>query len=234
LETKETLTVSNGSAMKQAHTGSLPTLLGDADPNPTKERIMQYAVIRFFDAGFQNVSINQLTSELGMSKKTFYRVFESKDDLVRQLVLRMVANIARRAQAIIDAERPFVQKIEALMDHLAEQIRRLNRPLMQELLRYQPALWDEVQSFRRKRVMEVFSALIAEGKASGRIRPELNTRIFLLTFIGAVEAVLTPTVLADEAFSGDEVVVGMLSTFFHGILTEKAGNELRSFHTTST
>ena len=80
--------------------------------------------------------------------------------------------------------------------------------------------------------MEVFSRLITEGKSSGHIRPELNTRIFLLSYIGALEAVLTPAVLVDEAFSGEDVVVCILSTFFHGILTEQASKELRTLHVT--
>jgi AcrR family transcriptional regulator len=211
-----------------------PTLFGISDPDPIKERILQYALIRFLDAGFHSVSVDIFTSELNMSKKTFYRVFDSKNDLVRQLLLRVVTNIGSRVKELLETDRPFVEKIELLMSLLANQIRRLNKPLMQDLMRYLPSVWEEVQTLRRKRVLEVFANLIAQGKSSGHIRPEVNTRIFLLTFVGAVEAVLTPAVLAEEAFSGEEVVICILSTFFHGILTEEASKELRTRHIQST
>ena len=48
---------------------------------------MQYALIRFLDAGFRRVSVDELTSDLAMSKRTFYRIFDSKEDLVGQLAL---------------------------------------------------------------------------------------------------------------------------------------------------
>src|SRR4051794_4525024 len=48
----------------------------------TRERLIEAAVRRFYRDGFRNVGIEQVYSEVGISKTAFYKHFESKDDLM--------------------------------------------------------------------------------------------------------------------------------------------------------
>src|SRR3954464_12220086 len=48
----------------------------------TRQRLIEAAVRRFYRDGFRNVGINQVFSDVGISKTAFYKHFESKDDLM--------------------------------------------------------------------------------------------------------------------------------------------------------
>jgi AcrR family transcriptional regulator len=48
----------------------------------TRQRLTEAAVRRFYRDGFRNVGIDQVYSEVGISKTAFYKHFESKDDLM--------------------------------------------------------------------------------------------------------------------------------------------------------
>lgn len=48
----------------------------------TKERIVEAAARRFYRDGFRNVGIDQVLTDVGISKTAFYKHFESKDDLM--------------------------------------------------------------------------------------------------------------------------------------------------------
>lgn len=48
----------------------------------TRERLIEAAVQRFYRDGFRNVGIDQVYSDVGISKTAFYKHFESKDDLM--------------------------------------------------------------------------------------------------------------------------------------------------------
>jgi AcrR family transcriptional regulator len=48
----------------------------------TRERLIGAAVRRFYRDGFRNVGIEQVYSDVGISKTAFYKHFESKDDLM--------------------------------------------------------------------------------------------------------------------------------------------------------
>jgi AcrR family transcriptional regulator len=48
----------------------------------TRDRLIEAAMRRFYRDGFRNVGIDQVYSEVGISKTAFYKHFESKDDLM--------------------------------------------------------------------------------------------------------------------------------------------------------
>ena len=57
---------------------------------PTRQRLIEAAVRRFYRDGFRNVGIDQVFADVGISKTAFYKHFESKDDLM--LAAREVQN----------------------------------------------------------------------------------------------------------------------------------------------
>jgi TetR/AcrR family transcriptional regulator, fatty acid metabolism regulator protein len=48
----------------------------------TKEKIYEVALQLFIEKGFENVSISDITQQVGMAKGTFYTHFKSKDQIV--------------------------------------------------------------------------------------------------------------------------------------------------------
>ena len=49
---------------------------------PTRDRLVDAAIARFYKDGFRNVGIDQILSDVGISKTAFYKHFASKDDLL--------------------------------------------------------------------------------------------------------------------------------------------------------
>jgi AcrR family transcriptional regulator len=49
---------------------------------PTRQRLIDAAVRRFYRDGFRNVGIDQILSDVGISKTAFYKHFECKEDLM--------------------------------------------------------------------------------------------------------------------------------------------------------
>src|SRR5262245_63788111 len=51
-------------------------------PSQTRQRLIDAAKRRFYRDGFRNVGIDQILSDVGISKTAFYKHFECKDDLM--------------------------------------------------------------------------------------------------------------------------------------------------------
>ena len=193
-----------------------------------KERILALASERFLTEGFMHVSVDGLASDLGMSKKTLYKHFATKDDLFEQFVDRMTGDLHRQIRGITDLDAPFIEKIDRFMRLLAETAGRMGKPLMVDMQRHKPAIWNRVENFRRERIRENFRAMLTNGVAEGYIRPELNADLIILCFLATVESVINPGVLLSHSFSTREAIQGVLRIYFHGILTEDAGARLRA------
>ena len=51
-------------------------------PTPTRQRLVEAAVRRFYREGFRNVGLDQVLADVGISKTAFYKHFDSKEDLM--------------------------------------------------------------------------------------------------------------------------------------------------------
>jgi AcrR family transcriptional regulator len=49
---------------------------------PTRQRLIDAAIRRFYRDGFRNVGVDQVLTDVGISKTAFYKHFESKEDLM--------------------------------------------------------------------------------------------------------------------------------------------------------
>ena len=51
-------------------------------PTTTREKLIDAAIRRFYRDGFRCVGLDQVLSDVGISKTAFYKHFESKEDLM--------------------------------------------------------------------------------------------------------------------------------------------------------
>ncbi|WOB07732.1 TetR/AcrR family transcriptional regulator [Piscinibacter gummiphilus] len=80
-------------------------------PVPMKDRILEAADRLFYGQGIQAVGVDAVANEAGISKRTLYKHYPSKDELV-------AAYLSRRTGQAITAEGTPVQQILGLFDGL--------------------------------------------------------------------------------------------------------------------
>ena len=191
-----------------------------------KRRVILAARERMSREGFSRLSIEELVSELGMSKKTFYKIFRSKDDLLSQVVDTTLGEVRLVLGEITGSDRDFLEKLTAILTFVGEQSGRIGRPLQEDLRRFHPDLWMRIEVFRRQRLAQTFAPLFDQGVAEGYVRSDVNKRVFLFAYIGAIQNLITPQVLAQESFSAQDALRGIVGIFFQGILTDRGRKQL--------
>jgi AcrR family transcriptional regulator len=198
-----------------------------------KEKIFAHAWEQFFSHGLSGISVEALTSELSMSKKTFYQVFDSKDDLVEQIMERKMGEVNQGMEHILDRPIDSVEKLKAMVAFMGETIGGISTMTFAELHRHYPNLWQRVEKFRRERLTRSISHLLEQGIREGFVRKEVNTRVFLLSYLAAIEGIMQSNILSHESFSSKEALEAIMDIFFKGILTESARirlDRLQSHH----
>lgn len=91
----------------------------------TRERIVRAASDLFYDEGIRVVGVDAVAAKAGITKRTLYYHFTSKDDLIAAYLLgREQPNLARRWYA--EAEGRVPEKARAVFRNLARAARRPN------------------------------------------------------------------------------------------------------------
>lgn len=91
---------------------------------PTRERIISAASTLFYNDGIKGVSVDAVAAKAGLTKRTLYYHFKSKDDLVAAyLSVRDQPNLALFKRWFEEADGGLPAKVEAIFRNLARSAR---------------------------------------------------------------------------------------------------------------
>jgi len=194
-----------------------------------RERIISYAREHFMHEGFSKVTLDEIAAELGMSKKTLYKYFEDKEDLLRAGIEENLRNIASEIDKITASDGPFAEKLARVMMLIGKQMSRLSRGAMLDMQKFTPELWKQIETFRREQIFVKIGRMIAQAREENIFRTHVNEQMLTLMIITCVQGILNPEVLAQNSFSAEEAFKFIFRTIFEGALTEDARKDFHVF-----
>ncbi|MGI8925673.1 MAG: TetR/AcrR family transcriptional regulator [Tepidiformaceae bacterium] len=113
----------------------MPTALTDVDIEELRARLLRAFAARAQVAGLRSVSIADLAGDAGISSKTLYRCFESKDQLVQSLIERWVGHLFEDLAANYGGTRG---------DALTA-LRQWGEAWVRGIQKFSPAFWAELE-----------------------------------------------------------------------------------------
>lgn len=94
------------------------------DSTQTRKRIIDAAIALFYSEGIRRVSVDAVAEKAGVTKRTLYYHFRSKDDLVAAyLDARDQPNLTLLARWFDEADGDLADKIEAIFTNVAKSAR---------------------------------------------------------------------------------------------------------------
>lgn len=144
-----------------------------------KEKIILKATELFFKLGFKSVTMDDIATEMGISKKTIYKFFDNKEILISEGTNLIHNKIHLGIQDIIalnlnPIEENFViRKMFAEMFKIAE-----NSPLFQ-LKKHYPQIYVDVMEREIMECSACFRQNIVKGIAEGFYRPTINVENYV-------------------------------------------------------
>jgi AcrR family transcriptional regulator len=196
-----------------------------SEADEARARILEKAEEFFLTHGYSRVTMDELAAELRMSKKTLYRHFSSKEELGEAAIVASFARIGEElARVAGDERRDFTERFHGFVKVLAGRYTRA-APVLRDLQRDAPALWQRLLEVRRASVQAHFGGLLAQGVKAGALRADVEPRLVLRMVLALVDQVMRPDVLEELGMTAEHVLPGMLGVMLDGIRT---GREIRS------
>ncbi len=197
--------------------------------NEPKERILDLAQDRFFRMGFNKVTLDELSGELGISKKTMYKFFPSKEDLVRTIVRMTLRSAQKEVERITAQNKPFVHRLAEVMMFIGKMVSRFSKSFQQDMLRFAPTIWKEAEAFRREHILSKVVEMIHQAKKENVFRSDVNDEILVMMLTTCIQNIVTPDVLAQHSFSPKDAMYTIFHVIFEGALTEEARKEFMNY-----
>lgn len=191
-----------------------------ADDLNVKNRILDGTRELFFKYGYSRITMDDVASSIGISKKTLYKYFRSKEDLIREAILNLMQEVMLNITGIIhNTETEYLERLKQFMMFFGNFTAKISIQPLQDLQREVPHIYSEFESAREKFILANFRDFFQEGVQKGLIRNDINQEIILLIFINIVQAVINPKVLSEMPFTVKDAFDAIIKVIYNGILT---------------
>jgi AcrR family transcriptional regulator len=186
-----------------------------------KERILLKAEALFWKFGTRSITMDDISHDIGISKKTLYQHFTDKDDIVYQVMLYRLdknrENVSCQMATAHDPVEEILLASEMMRQHLAE----MNPALLIDVQRHYPRAWQVCTEFKEKFLLESIRSNLKRGIEEELYRPEIDVEIMARLRIELMRMAFDTEVFPRGLTAMIEVQIQLLHHFVRGILTEK-------------
>jgi len=191
-----------------------------------KIKILRGAEALFLRYGFKSITMDDISRELGISKKTLYQYFSDKNDLVNQVVEHHLNDERDLCCKIEEDEKDPIAYLLAISNNFSSEDKHINTAVLYDLKKYFKEAWDKVDSFSSEFIYDQVLKNLIDGKEKGLYRKEMNERIIALHYVHMIQFMVNPENYQKEERDFKVVHKELMRYHLHGILTDKGLKQL--------
>ena len=171
--------------------------------------------------GLKRVTMDDVAKELGISKKTIYKYFENKADLIHKIVQHVNSTIESRLIGIhLKSTNPIDELIE--IDNVVyEIVKRHNPSLSQQLKKFYPASYEYLYEHRNNVIHKIIAQNIEIGQRDGWYRMDACKEVIGLLYCKKVETIPEEEKKVFGNYDMNHIMGQALKYHVRGIATEK-------------
>lgn len=177
-----------------------------------KQAITAAALELFNKFGFGRVSIAEISKKAHVSPVSIYNFFKSKDNLRREIVSDILSQQLENIRKMINADIPFVEKINEYISIRALSGNYLHSGFIFESAESDSvlkALFDEYSAKNKQLILE----FVAQGKEQGFFDRSISDKAISL-YIDIFQSYMLHNEAAFQALKDDPILTGELYMLF--------------------
>ncbi|WP_194851356.1 TetR/AcrR family transcriptional regulator [Nonlabens antarcticus] len=192
-----------------------------------KELILKESLDLFLNHGFKSVTMDDIASRMGMSKKTLYTHYKNKSELVAATSMHMCNFICDGVNNIaLDENRTPIEELYEVKSYVMRELRGDNSSSIYQLQKYYP----EIHQIISKRMYDFMDNCIyrnvERGIELGLYRDNIDkTFVARMYFIG-IQGIKNISIFPIDRFPQDQLYDQYLEYHLRGIVTPAGRNIL--------
>lgn len=190
-----------------------------------RDRIVVSATTEFVRNGIRSITMDDVASRLGISKRTLYEVFPDKETLLKECALYRRKEFRFFVESVLKETDNVLEVILRCYQRTIEDFHRTNIRFYEDLKRYPKVrmMWKENQA----KDSEDSITFLKKGVKQGIFRADVNYEI--VNFLAHEQLSILMNTEVCNAYSFLDMYESIMFTLLRGISTEKGYAELERF-----
>ncbi len=185
-----------------------------------QQKILGFCKDYFLENGFYKTTMDEIAVQLRMSKKTIYKYYPTKEELVKETVLGFLKFHKGNVSKIIDDNSSAVTKLYNIFNYIGKMISKINEKFIRDIQIHMPDLWKHIDNFRTKMMTINIGKVIEQGKNEG-VFIDKQSAIITGIFTSSVRGIINPEFIMNNKFSIKTALDETIEIIMNGIMTEK-------------
>ena len=160
------------------------------------ERILEKSNELFLNLGFKSVTMDEIATSLGVSKKTIYKYYKNKTELVAAVTHHMVDTICSGVDSIRELERNPIVELFSIKRLITEHLKDEKSSPHYQLQKYYPKIYDALKEKQFHVMQSCVINNLKKGIDTGFYREnidlEFTSRIYFSGTLGIKDNDLFP------------------------------------------
>ena len=186
-----------------------------------QERIRQKADELFRRYGIRSVTMDEIATQLGMSKKTIYQFYADKDQLVDAVALDEIRFSQDSCLRDMTVSGNAIEEIFRVMEFVEIMFRNMNPSMLYDLEKYHPSGYKKFLEHKNKFLYDMIKRNLERGIKEELYRPELNVEIMTRYRLESMMLALNTEIFSPAKFNLVELQREIIEHFLYGVATLK-------------
>ncbi|MDX5419386.1 MAG: TetR/AcrR family transcriptional regulator [Hymenobacteraceae bacterium] len=186
-----------------------------------KEKIAKEAFGLFCQRGIKSVSVDDIAQHLSMSKKTIYKWYENKDEIVCFAVSGYLKAVECSCECILSESANAIEELFNIMGTTREIFSKIHPSIFHDLQKYHANAWKLWQDHKNEYIFGKVKQNLERGISEGLFRKDLDVEVIARIRLVQIELPFDERLFPRHQFELMRVQLAGLEHYMLGIATLK-------------
>ncbi len=191
-----------------------------------KEKIIQKATEMFLKLGFKSVTMDDIASEMCISKKTIYKFFVNKELLIEEGTTQVHIEMHKIIDEIVAKKHNAIEENFMIRKMFKEMFNSYDNSPIYQLKKHYPEIYQQVMTREIEECNKIFSQNITNGINQGLYRNEIDVETYVKFYYTLIFSINENTALGSETL---KLELDALEYHTRAMATDKGLKELEKY-----
>lgn len=185
------------------------------------DRLIAEAAKAFWTYGIKSMTMDDLSTRLGISKKTLYQHVKDKNDLVEKVLTHIASDFKCLVDESASGDKNAIDELFSITTTVADRLKDIHPSIHFDLEKYHPAAFRKMLDDKRKEIYTTTTANMERGISEGLYREDLNIPMIATIYIARFDMVFDGELFPPDRFRPEELHWELFRYHIRGIASAK-------------
>lgn len=181
--------------------------------------ILNHSTDMYLRYGIRSVTMDDVARDMGISKKTLYKYFSNKAELVDKGVRLLMSKIVESNQCLFKSTNNAIDDLVDIMRSIETRVKSTHPAIQYQLKKYYPSTYEFMESKKKEMILDMTRANLLKGIEQGLYRKEINIDIIAYLYYGRVLVMTEQGMMPTENFEHGQIAREHMVYHVRGIAT---------------